>query len=123
MALGQKQNGDTVNGTVSINAITGQYVYTFNDPFNMLVYLTNTTDIITNGSIGDDKFNLMGSIASTVNGDKGNDIFNISATAGGLNDNVIKGGVGIDFITLSGSGTDVDLTQGSTQIEAIVGRQ
>src|SRR5262249_28740240 len=41
--------------------------------------------------------------------------------ASDLSGNVLKGGAGVDIVKISGSGTEIDLTQGSSGIEAVVG--
>jgi hypothetical protein len=123
MAFGQKITGETLNATVSLNQNTGQYVFSFGNPFDVLVNLSDSSDVIVNGSTFDDKFNLDNSFGNILSGGKGNDIFNVSATAGGLNDNTLHGGAGVDFVTLSGSNTNIDLSQGSNGIEAVVGRK
>ena len=119
--MGQTQSGSTLNAIVSQDASTGDYRYLFNDPFNMLINLQNASSTITIGGAMNDRFNLMNSSNLIINGNNGNDIFNISATAGGLNGNIIHGGTGKNFITLAGSNTTVDLTQGSSGISAVVG--
>ena len=119
--MGQTQTGSTLNAIVSQDANTGDYRFYFDDPFNMLINLQNTSSTITIGGALNDRFNLMNSSNLIINGNNGNDIFNISATAGGLNGSVIHGGTGKNFITMTGSNTSVDLTQGSSGISAVVG--
>jgi hypothetical protein len=123
VAVAQTNNGSTINVNISINSTTGQYVYNFNDPFSLLLYLNNSTSNIVSllGSYNN-KINLLSASGVTINGGKGNNIYNVSATAGGLNGNIIHGSTGYDFITLSGSNTQIDLTQGARGVEAVVGR-
>lgn len=120
--MGQTQTGSTDNVIVGQSTSTGEYSFLFNDPFDMLINLNNSSSIVTDGSTHDDKFNLMNSSDLIINGNNGNDIFNISATAGGLNGTVIHGGTGYNFITMAGSNTAVDLT-GSNGITAVVGNK
>lgn len=118
----QTQTGTTINAVVSLNAVTGAFIFTLNDPFNMLVNLKNSSGIINIGSSFNDKFVLANSTGVTINGGNGNNIYNISAAAASLNGNMIHGGRAIDFVTLSGSGSVIDLTQGGQSgIEAVVG--
>jgi hypothetical protein len=123
MIRGQKHTGETLNATVSQNPNTGEFVFTFNNPVDILANLTNSFGLTINGSGNDDQFNLGASSGDIINGGNGNDIYNIAATAGGLNDNTIHGGSAVDFITLSGSNTAVDLTQGVSGVEAVVGKK
>lgn len=118
--MAQTQTGTTVNANVSVNSLTGLLNYTFNNAFNMLVNLQNATGITVTGSAFDDKINLLNATGLTVSGGAGNNIYTVSAAAGSLNDNIIRGGAKFDFVTFSGSNTDVNLTQGSTGIEAVV---
>lgn len=118
----QTQTGSTINATVSMSAATGAYIFSLNDPFNMLVNLQNSAGIINVGSRNNDKFNLANSTGVVINGGNGNNIYNVSAAAAGLNGNSIRGGTAMDFITLSGSNSAIDLTvDGQSGIEAIVG--
>jgi hypothetical protein len=119
--MGQKQTGATINTNIGVNAVTGIYTFTFNDPFDMLINLNNSTGVIVSGSIHNDKFNLMSATGLTISGSQGNNIYNISAAAAGLADNIIHGNTGYDFITLTGGNALVDLTTGSSAIEAVVG--
>jgi hypothetical protein len=119
---GQKNTGETLNATVSKNP-AGATVFGFSNPFDILVNLTNSSGLTINGSGNDDKFNLGSASGDIINGGNGNDIYNIAATAGGLNGNTIHGGGAVDFITLTGSNTAVDLTQGVTGVEAVVGKK
>jgi len=122
--VAQTQTGNTINTNVSVNPLTGAYTFTFNDPYNMLIDLQNSADIITVGGTHNDKFNLLSASGVTINGSAGNNIYNIGAAAAGLNGNVIKGGTGFDFVTLSGGNSTVDLTQGANAgLEAIVGNK
>lgn len=118
--MAQTQTGTTVNANVSVNPLTGLLNYAFIDPFNMLINLQNATGITVTGSAFDDKINLLNATGSTISGGAGNNIYTVSAAAGSLNDNVIRGGAKFDFVTFSGSNTDVNLAQGSTGVEAIV---
>ncbi|MFM6829011.1 MAG: hypothetical protein ACKOVA_01540, partial [Novosphingobium sp.] len=118
--MAQTQTGTTVNANVSVNPLTGILNYAFNDPFNMLVNLQNATGIAATGTAFDDKFNLLNSSATTINGGAGNNIYTVSADAASLNGNIIRGGTRFDFVTLAGGNTAVDLTQGSTGVEAVV---
>lgn len=118
--MAQTQTGTTVNANVGVNSLTGLLNYTFNNPFNMLVNLQNATGITVTGSAFDDKINLLNATGLTISGGAGNNIYTVSAAAGSLNDNIIRGGAKFDFVTFSGSNTDVNLTQGSTGVEAIV---
>lgn len=119
----QTQTGETINVTVSMNSVTGQYVYTMVNPFDMLVNLSNSSSVVTLSADHNNRVNLLSATGVTINGGKGNNVYNVSAAAGGLGDNVIHGGTGFDFITLGGSNTQIDLTQGTRGIEAIVGRR
>jgi hypothetical protein len=127
MTIGQNQHGATVNASIGVLP-SGEFVYTFNDPFNMLVNLTNSTGIAVNGGDDDDQFNLQNATGDTINGGAGNDTFSITAATGSLNGNLIKGGTGFNLVQINGSGTDVDLTglsQGTaadSNIEMVVGR-
>lgn len=116
----QTQTGTTVNANVSVNPSTGIINYAFNDPFNMLVNLQNSTGIVSTGSAFNDKFNLLNATATTINGGAGNNIYTVSAAAAALNDNIIRGGTAFDFVTLAGGDTTIDLTAGSTGVEAVV---
>ncbi len=118
--MAQTQTGTTVNSNVSVNPLTGGLNYAFNDPFNMLVNLQNSAGIASIGTAFNDKFNLLNATGSTINGGAGNNIYTVSAAAAGLNDNIIRGGSAFDFVTLAGGNTSIDLTQGSTGVEAIV---
>ena len=115
----QSQNGSTINGTIKV--VNGVYSFTFADPFNMLINLYNSNAIITVGSKNNDKFNLLNSSGLTINGGNGNNIYNVSAATASLNGDKLVGGTGMDFVTLSGSNSVIDLTQGSSGIEAVVG--
>lgn len=122
--MAQTQSGGTINTNIAINPLTGSYTFTFNDPFNMLIDLLNSADIVTVGGAHNDKFNLLSSSGVTINGSAGNNIYNISASAASLNGNVLKGGSGFDFITLTGGNSTIDLTAGAnTGIEAVVGNK
>lgn len=121
--MGQKQTGETINTNIGVNANTGQYVFTFNDPFNMLINCNNSSSVIVSGSTHNDKFNLLNATDLSISGGKGNNIYNVGAAAGGLNGNVIKGNTAYDFVTLSGANTNIDLTQGSSGIEAVIGNK
>src|SRR5579859_2190196 len=129
MTIGQNQRGTTVNASISVLP-TGQFLYTFNDPFNMLVNLTNSTGISVDGGKLDDQFNLENATGDTINGGSGNNTFSVSAAVGNLNGNLIRGGTGgFNLVQINGSGSDVDLTglsQGTaadSNIEMVVGRQ
>jgi hypothetical protein len=127
MTIGQNQHGATVNASIGVLP-SGEFSYTFNDPFNMLVNLTNSTGIAVNGGNDDDQFNLENSSGDTINGGSGNDTFSITAATASLNGNLIKGGAGYNLVQINGSGTDVDLTGVSegtaadSNIEMVVGR-
>lgn len=122
--MAQLQTGETINVTVSMNAVTGQYVYTLVNPFDMQINLNNSAaSVVTLSGSYNNKISLLNASGVTINGAKGNNIYNVAANAGGLNDNVIHGGTGYDFITLSGSNTQIDLTQGSRGVEAVIGRR
>jgi hypothetical protein len=124
MIRGQKHTGETLNATVSQNPNTGAFVFSFDNPVDMQVNLTNSYGLTINESSNNDQFLLGNSSGDIINGGNGNDIFTISSTAGGLNGNTIHGGTAIDFVTLTGSNTAVDLTQGAaTGIEAVVGKK
>ena len=117
----QTQTGTTINAVVSLNA-AGSFIFTLNDPFNMLINLKNSSGIVNVGSSFNDKFVLAHSTGVTINGGNGNNIYNVSAAAASLNGNVIHGGKAIDMVTLSGSSSVIDLTQGGQSgIEAVVG--
>ncbi|MGV3510880.1 MAG: hypothetical protein ACO1OX_02635 [Novosphingobium sp.] len=118
--MAQTQTGTTVNANVSVNSLTGLLNYAFVNPFNMLINLQNASGVTVTGSALDDKINLLNATGVTINGGGGNNIYTVSAAAGGLNDNIIRGGTRFDFVTLSGSNTSVDLAQGSTGVEAVV---
>ena len=121
MTIGQNQKGTTVNASISVLP-TGQFLYTFNDPFNMLVNLTNSTGISVDGGKDDDQFNLENATGDTINGGSGNNTFSITAATGSLNGNIIRGGAtGFNLVQLNGSGTDVNLA-GDSGIEMVVGR-
>jgi hypothetical protein len=122
MPLGPKGNGETVNATVSISPTTFQYSYAFNDPYDLLINLNNAEDMLVTGGNNNDKYNLMNAGYLTINAGNGNDIFAVSAKTGSLNGNIIRAGGGYDFITLLGSDIDIDLTEGATGVEAVVGR-
>ncbi len=121
--MAQRQDGSTVNATISQNANTGQYVFTFNDPFNMLFNLNNSADFAIQGTTLNDRFNLLNSSGLTLNGGKGNNIFALGTAAADLNGNLLKGGTAVDFVTYGASGQAIDLTQGAAGIEAVVGRR
>jgi hypothetical protein len=127
MTIGQNQHGATVNASISVLP-SGQFAYTFNDPFNMLVNLTNSSGISVNGGDDDDQFNLQNATGDTINGGAGNDTFSITAATGSLNGNLIRGGAGYNLVQINGSGTDVDLTGASegtaadSNVEMVVGR-
>lgn len=118
--MAQTQSGATVNSNVSLNLLTGVLNYAFNDPFNMLVNLQNAAGIASTGTAFNDKFNLLNASGTTINGGSGNNIYTVGADAASLNDNVIRGGSGFDFVTLAGGNTAIDLTKGSTGVEAVV---
>lgn len=118
--MAQTQSGTTVNSNVSVNPLTGAINYAFNDPFNMLINLQNSTGVVSTGSAQNDKFNLLNATATTINGGGGNNIYTVSAAAAGLNDNIIRGSAAFDFVTLAGGDTTIDLTAGSTGVEAVV---
>lgn len=118
--MAQTQTGTTVNANVSVNSLTGLLNYTFVNPFNMLINLQNASGVSVVGSAFDDKINLLNATGVTINGGGGNNTYTVSAAAGNLNGNIIRGGTRFDFVTLSGSNTSVDLAQGSTGVEAVV---
>lgn len=118
----QSQNGSTINTNIAVNSLTGATQYTFLNPFNMLINLYNSADVVTIGGAHNDRFNLLNSTGLTINGSNGNNIFNVGAAAASLNGNVIRGGTGYDFVTLTGGNTTIDLTAGTNAgIEAVVG--
>ncbi|HYZ47602.1 MAG TPA: hypothetical protein VE567_01775 [Sphingomonas sp.] len=119
---GQRQDGSTINATVSYNSNLDQVTYAFANPFSMQINLSRATFVTVNGSGLGDLFNLMNSSSVTINGGKGNDIFSVSAMTGSLVDNVVRGNLGVDFITLNGSNSNIDLAMASG-IEAVVGRR
>jgi len=123
MALGQNNHGGTVNASISVDAASGAFVYTFNDPYNMLVNLTNVSGIVVNGGNLNDQFDLQNSSGLLLNGGAGNDTFSVGASAGSLNGTIIRGGTGVNLVQLNGSNTAIDLTQGSSGIEFVVGRR
>ena len=125
MPLGQKQNGTTVNASISVNA-NSQYVYTFADPYDMLINLSNVSGIVAaDGNSPDEnsQFLLGNSSGNTINGNDGNDTYVVAATSVDLGGNVLHGGKGVDVVQLSGSGATVDLTQGSSGVEAVVAKK
>lgn len=119
--MAKKITGATISATVSVNQNTGQYQYSFSDPFAMQINLANSSDIIIKGNNSNDFFRLMNSSGVTISAGNGNNIFDVSAGIGGLNDNIIRGGKGVDFITLNGSNSVIDLTGSTSGIEAVIG--
>ncbi len=119
--MAQKQTGETINTNIAVNAATGVFTFTFNDPFDMLINLNNSTGVIVAGSVHNDRFNLMNATGLTINGSQGNNIYSISAAAASLADNIIHGNTGYDFVTFNGGNALADLTKGSTGVEAVVG--
>ena len=71
---GQKQNGTTVNATISMNA-AGLITFTFNDPYSMSIGLGLTSGVNVKASPGDNRFLLDGSTGDTIIGSSGNDLF------------------------------------------------
>ena len=125
--LGQKQNGTTVNAIASTNG-AGLTTYTFNDPFDMSVNLTNISGVSVVGSQSDDQFLLGTSSGNIIASSSGNDLFVTSGSAVDLNGNTLRGASGIDIVKLGGSGQDIDLTANSygtaaSGIEAVVANQ
>jgi len=119
----QRQNGTTINATLSTNPNTGQVIVTLNNPFSVLTNLGRSDSIITVSSKFNDRFNLLSSTNNTINAGVGNDLFSVAGNQTSLNGNILRGGGGSDFVLIGGSGTEIDLTQGSTGIEAVVGRR
>lgn len=120
--MGQKQTGETINTNIGVNA-AGEYVFTFIDPFDLLINLYNSSGVIVNAGSHNDKYNLLNASGLTLSGGKGNNIYNVGAAAAGLNDNILHGNTGQDFVTLTGGNANVDLTKGSTGIEAVIGNK
>jgi hypothetical protein len=123
--MGQKQDGSTINATVSVSP-AGLTTYTFNDPYSMNVNLGTVTGVDINGSANNDRIFLNTSSDNTINAVQGNDTFVVGKSETDLEGNVLKGGVGVNIIQVLGSGTDIDLTgvsfgvAASTGIEAVV---
>lgn len=120
--LGQRQNGSTVNASISQNS-NHQYVYNFNDSYDILVDLTHTSGLALDDSAGggDDQYLLNTSSGNTINGSAGNETFVALSSATDLGGNVLHGGKGFNIVQLNGSGFTADLT-GDSGIEAVVGR-
>jgi hypothetical protein len=121
--MGQKIDGTTVNATVSMNA-AGEVVYNLNNSFDISVNLSNSSGTVVEDTAngGNDAYALGASRGDTISGGAGDSTFIVSPSAGGLNGDILKGGAGVNVIELQGSGEAIDLTQGSSGIEAVVGQ-
>jgi hypothetical protein len=124
---GQKQNGTTVNMTVSQNATTGVTTVAFVDPFSMEISLGTSSGVNVRGAPQNNRFMLGSSTGDVLMGGVGNDVFIVANGATDLGGDVLKGGAGVNIVQLKGEGTEVDLTgvsagtSASTEIEAVVG--
>lgn len=125
---GQKQNGSTVNVTISMNA-AGLMNYSFLDPFDISINLgkANQTPIVVSGSANDDRILLDNSSGNTIYGNNGNDIFVVGKNAASLGGNVLRGGTGVNIIQVDASNATIDLTRAASSdglpslgIEAVV---
>jgi hypothetical protein len=133
VAIGQSLNGSTVNATIGVDSLSGEYRYTFTDPaFDMLISLTNSSGIIVDTTMRaqNDEILLQASSYDNITTGNGNDTFVVAATSSDLGGNVLHGGpAGVNVIQLLGSNATIDLTgvsagtAASTGIDAVVARK